>query len=523
MNASPGLAALAPHRIVMAVIFGGALLAGIAILPGANERVAMLERDGHSREALAILEAEYASGDRRYRTLYQMQALYESEGNVEKARQLLEAMAAENPRDASVRNRLVQFYRTAQDQPAYIAALKTLIDLKYSEGACRELIARERTAGDYKAEQSVLQQCRQRGYRRTDDLARLAELAATDGDTAQAAAILRSIDDIKRLKTARERYQLLILLLEQDQPKEAERRAVRWIRASKDDSLAVGLIDTLAHSKFPDSAMEVAKDAGAPGDSISLTVAERLIERSQMVPAQLYLNGWLEKAKSIQEPVAIRFIEAALAAGDPATGLKGARKFGLGRINEALLTRLAGDLSNAGFQSDAEQVSKVAGFSPAVPRSGGGNGAPVPGAGPAPETAAKPGEGAGAGAGGGQRRTVPVAAPTQQDPLETWRRSLWSKMSDDALRRGQALGLAPPQPTVTIESFGASRGRGRFEARTEARPSDSAWPLKKTNRVLQRTKRIKSLHHRPRGSKSQPTGLQPIPAPSPVPKPSPYP
>ena len=482
MNPSVGLASFAPHRILMAVIFGGALLAGFAILPGANERVAMLERDGHGREALAILEHEYASGDRRYRTLYQMQALYESEGNVSKARELLEAMAAANPRDASIRGRLVVFYKNAQDETAYIRALKEQIDLKYSEGACRELIATERSAGDFAKEQMALQQCRQRGYRRPDDLSRLAELVAAGGDSPQAVAILRSIDDLKRLKTVRERYRLLSLLLEQDQPKEAERRAVRWIRGSKDDGLAIGLIDTLARSKFPASAMEVAKDVGAPGDSVSLTVAERLIERSQMVPAQLYLKGWLDRAQLVQESVAARFVEASLSAGDPATAAKGARKFGLERLNAPLLERLAADLSNAGFFSEAEEMQKAAG-APPPPKAAGSDGGANSTSGTGPNGAqVKPTDGA------GPRRVIPAALATQ-DPLEPWRRSLWTKLSDDAFRRGQALGLAPPFPGTTPEPIGPGRGHGRAETKSEQRPGNSAKLLKKTTRVLQRTDR----------------------------------
>ena len=520
MIANAAIGVFAPHRIVMAAVFGSALLAGIAILPGANERVAMLERDGHSREALSILESEYANGDRRYRTLYQMQSLYESEGNVAKARELLEAMAQANPRDFAIRSRLAQFYKSAQDQTAYVQALKAQIDLKYSEAACRELIALDRLAGDYKSEQSALQQCRQRGYRRPDDLSRLAELVATDGDSTQAVAILRSVDDLKRLKTVRERYQLLSLLLEQDQPKEAERRAVRWIKGTKDDALAVGLIDTLAHSKFPASAMEVAKDAGAPGDSISLTVAERLVEQSQMVPAQLYLKGWLDKAQLNQETVAIRFAEAALAAGDPITALKGAKKFGLQKLGSLLLERLAGDLTNAGLLGDAEQVQKAAGTSPVV-REAGKDGVASGQAGISPglDDQTKSGETAAT-----RRPGIPIALAS--DPLEPWRRSLWLKMSDDALRRGQALGLAPPVPAITIEPIAASRGNSRSEARVESRQGVSARILKKADRVLQRTKKIKSLRRKSRGgrenAKSAPYALQPVPAPSPVLKPTPY-
>ena len=514
MKTSAGWAMLSPHRVIMAMIFAGALMVGVAILPGANERVAMLERDGHSRDALKILETEYAHGDRKYRTLYQMQALYENEGDLPKARQLLEAMAVANPRDAALRGQLTLFYKNAQDQPAYIAALKTQIDTKYSESACRELIALLRSQGDYAAEQSALQQCRQRGYRRPEDLSRLAELVAADGDGAQAATILRSIDDLKRLRSGRERYQLLTLLLEQDQPNEAERRALRWIKGTKDDGLAIGLIDTLAHSKFPNLAIAVAKEAGSPGDSVSLTVAERLIERSELVPAKLYLNGWLtgwkEKSQAPQEGLAGRFVEAALNAGDPATALKGARKFGLVAVSPALLERLATELTNAALTTDAAEVRKAAGLEeqpqPSMREDASGNTGDA--LTPDPQSAAiEPAQ------------SAPNQSNTARaDQLEPWRRSLWAKMSDDALRRGQALGLAPMQP-VTIEPF-PSRGRGG--QRAEQRQSASSKLLKKTNRVLQRTKRIRSLRHRPRsGARPGASGL--TSAPNQPAKDNPYP
>ncbi|MEQ1711492.1 MAG: hypothetical protein ABL908_08815, partial [Hyphomicrobium sp.] len=53
-----------PQSIVMSVVFAGALLTGYALLPGVNERIAMLERDGRNTQALDILERRFAEGDR---------------------------------------------------------------------------------------------------------------------------------------------------------------------------------------------------------------------------------------------------------------------------------------------------------------------------------------------------------------------------------------------------------------------------------------------------------------------------
>jgi hypothetical protein len=506
MSGSLASGLFSPHRLILGAIFAGAIAAGWVMLPGQNERVAMLERDGHSREALTILESQYDAGDRRYGTLYQMQALYESEGNVAKARDVLQTMAGQRPRDAGLKRRLAQFYKATQDEAAYHDALRAQIELRYSETACRDLIAALRLKGDYTAEQAALQRCRQKGYRRAEDLSRLAELVAVDGDAAQAAALLRSIDDLKRLRTSQERYQLLTLLLEQDQPKEAERRALRWIRSSKDDQLAVGLIDILARSKFPASAIEVAKDAGEPGDPISLTVAERLIEQAQAGPARLYLNGWLDKSKIGDISTALRFVEAALAVQDPAAAMEGARKFGLDRLPAPVLAVLASALDRRGMSTDASAVRDASARRP----EGGVSTPPA-----AAVAAAEPSE-------PGTEPPAPVAKSAWTnlekpalrrtalpDPLEPWRKSLLTKMTDDAQRRVQSRTFGPPSPAVaaphrTRHTSSFARGRG---ARTDNKVS-GAKLLKKTEKVLQRTKinRDLKLKRRPLKDRGKPQG-----------------
>lgn len=504
----------------MALIYAGALAAGWAMLPGDNERVAMLERDGHSREALSILEQQYANGDRRYRTVHQMQSLYEDEGDVARAGALLALMTHERPRDAGLKRRLAQFYRNTQNESGYLAALQAQIDLRYSEGACRELVARLRLKGDFRAEQTALQTCRQKGYRRPDDLLRLASLAAASGDTAQAATLLRSIDDLKRLKSSHERYQLLTLLLDQDQPREAERRSLRWIRSAKDDTqFAVGLIDLLARSKYPASAMEVAKDAGVPGDSISLTIAERLIEQAQLEPARLYLRGWLERAGLEDRETALRFTEAALATDDPETAFRGARKSGLERLPGPTLRRLTAALEGAEMTGDAEEVRLALRATGVESTSPSETVAPAVGELPQKD-ALQPGAPASA-----VKRTEPrrIRLP---DVLENWRRSLATRMSDDALRRLQALTVGPPAPSGGHVGRHQRRGFSfgvSGEARPELRPGSAKF-LKKTARVLQRAKKNRLLKANRRPLKEQvkkaaPAGGPAVAKPQPSPQP----
>jgi len=451
-----------PYHGVLLAVFAVALGSGWSMLPGESERIAMLERDGHSREALEILENDYESGDRGTRSLRQMLALYEDQGNVAKAREILETLVTQRPRDAALRDRLSKFYRGIGEPSSRIAALRSQIGVRYTEAACRELIAAERLAGNTVAEAEAIQECRQKNYRRADDLSRLAMLSAASGDPALASQIMRSIDDVRRLKEPSERYQFLSLLLDQGQPKEASRRAVRWIRSSKDQTQAVGLIDVLAKSKYPEAALEVAKDAGSAGDHISLTVAERLLEQAQPQAAQLYLRGWLENAQFESEEVISRFVEAALLAQDHATALAGAKKYGLAKLPLDTSRDLVRALRTAGLSKEADELSaaglRTEEYGPPNPifEAAGADKSST-----SPEIQARPA----------------AAIPEQADPLLGWRRALSGQMSEDATHRSAALGRPVPK------HYGAWHGEARAHTRV----------LSKTAKVLQRNKKIRSL------------------------------
>jgi tetratricopeptide (TPR) repeat protein len=330
-----------PYLAVLVAVFAGALGAGYGLLPGAGERIAMLERDGRYTAALELLERRYAAGDHSQRIVYQLQTLYEHFGDLAKARSLLEQLAEQRPRDAQVQRRLALFYKQTQDETAYIRALRSQLDARYNEAACRELIGLLRGRGEHDGEQRAIQECRARGYRRSDDIVRLAGLVAADGDIAQASVLLRSVDDLRRLKSLSERLMLFTALMEIEQPREAQRRAIRWIKGSRDDFLALTIVEMLTDDKRHDLAIELARETGSPGDGVSLAIAEVMLDRSQSIAARSYLRGWLEQAEFESPSVARRFILAALDVDDPALAYEGARRYGLEKLGQSELVNLA--------------------------------------------------------------------------------------------------------------------------------------------------------------------------------------
>lgn len=425
-----------PHALMMSLMFMGAIAVGYLLLPGENERIAMLEGDGHDREALRILEERFATGDRRQSTLYQLQGLYEQFGNLPKLRQTLELLAEQRSRDATLQRKLAQLYKQVQEEQAYLGVLKKQIDLRGSESACKELIGRLRLKGEAEREAAAILTCRQKGYRRSEDVARLASMAAVDGDMAQASSLLRSIDDLKRLKGDRERLQLFSLLLEMDQPREALRRAVRWIKGGKNDALASTLVDMLATANRHDIAIELAREVSGAGEPLGLTTAELMLGLGQTAAAQTQLRGWLDGAALGTSALAARFIEVALEADDAESALLGGRKFGLARLSVTTRQALADALSADGQLSEAEEVRSTlpVGFTDGAESEGG----------QAPSRAIEP-----------------------ADDLQSWRLSLWSRLreeSERAVADAEAEEQSEPEPVLV-----ASKGRRVAHRRTAAR------------------------------------------------------
>ena len=353
--------AFSPHFIVMGLLFAGAVLVGYLLLPDDNERVAMLERDGQDREALQILEQRFTAGDRSGRTLYQLQRLYEDAGNLTGARSMLERLSAARPKDGKLLRDLGELYRVTQDEAGYIRTLEARLALRFSQPVCKELIGLHRRAGRFDDEQRVLSHCAERGYRRNEDIIRLAHLTAVDGKLVEAARLLRQVDDRRQIRQDSDRIMLFQALLESGSADEAKRRAARWFKGSPDDSLVLQMIDTLAADGRHELALELAREVGRPGDSVSLAVAELMLDRREITAARIYLAGWLERAKlhnvELQSAeLSQRAVRAALEAEDPGLALAIAKRQGLAQMQQEDLVGLAEALTAIGDMAAFREV-----------------------------------------------------------------------------------------------------------------------------------------------------------------------
>jgi hypothetical protein len=226
---------------------------------------------------------------------------------------------------------------------------------------------------------------------------------------------------------------LFSILVAADQPKDAVRRASRWLKGGRDEGLALALVEMLVRAGRQDAAIELAREVGVPGDAISLTVAEIMLDRQQTTAAQSYLRGWLDRASLKDERMLVRFIEASLDAEDPALALRAADKAGLDDVPEAQLVGIAEALAAIGDRAGFDKVLSHL----------------------RPETiAANPLIASAAALNGGERQSAEtLLAKVEPDALQDWRLALWARLMESngkAIAAGQALhrlGVeTPPAP-----------------------------------------------------------------------------
>lgn len=443
--------------VAMITVFMAAVVAGWLLLPGDAERIAMLERDGRDLEAMAILEQRFAAGDRRQRTLFHLERQYETAGDLTKARRVLEMLGEARPRDPSVLRQLAYYYKQTEDRDAYMNTLSRQVDVKYSPDACRELIGMLRLAGRYGEEKSTIVKCKHKGYRRTEDIVRLAQLVASDGDVVQASQLLRNVDDLRRLKADRERLQLFAVLLEAEQPREALRRAIRWARGHKDETLPLTLIEMLVRKERQDLAIELAREISVPGDSVSLAVAEIMLDKSQTEAAHSYLRGWMGKARFNEPGLVTRFIDAALDAEDPLLAFGAAAKFGFKRLPEPQLVALGEALAAISARKEVEQVRLA--LSPEALEA-----SPLLGAAVELEK-------------GFTAATSELLTKVEPDSLEDWRLALWARLM---AATGQAA-----TADATLKRLGVQ------ESSTQT--VKAASPAQRAVRTIKRHRKVKKL------------------------------
>ena len=185
----------------------------------------------------------------------------------------------------------------------------------------------------------------------------------------EAAQILRAVDDRRWLRGSRERLMLFEALIATKLPQDALRRGIRWYKGLADEDFALEMISKLVAGERNDLALQMARDIGKPGDSVTLAAGEILVDQVQYEAARAFLAGWLAQAPDMSTETATRFVTAAVDAEDPTLAMKAAERQGLAKFRMGDLIPLAEALMAAGQISNFDKVRAV--FSPETIQSDG--------------------------------------------------------------------------------------------------------------------------------------------------------
>jgi hypothetical protein len=219
MNKAPIFGAMA-CAVVAAVI-------GYLIIPGPLEQVTMLMRDGRDDAALEKADALIEAGHREPGLLMQTFLLNERYGNSERGMAALRAYFQASPNDAEAWRKAASTFAKTHNLEAQIDALEHLVNLTHEPPAVSGLARVYRLHARFDDELRVLQSV-DAAHLEAADTVRLASLLLGRNDLAQAASLLRKLDDQKKITTNDERMMLFGALVDQSNFDEAARRAVDW-------------------------------------------------------------------------------------------------------------------------------------------------------------------------------------------------------------------------------------------------------------------------------------------------------
>ena len=113
------------------------------------------------------------------------------------------------------------------------------------------------------------------------------------------------------------RFTLFQLLVEQDRPDEAMRRAMKWLTAKPDDAAAAQFCADLALSGQVARAATITRQINRPEAEIYITCAERVSRRGEAAIAADLLLAWVAENRSASAQTVDRFVRLALRVGRP--------------------------------------------------------------------------------------------------------------------------------------------------------------------------------------------------------------
>jgi len=291
-------------------------IATYLLLPGADERVAMLIREGKYHEAISQLEGQRAAGDKRPITVALLARAYRASGEFEHAVDLMESYVTSRPDDPAAFAALAGLYGIQERPEAAMAALARQVELAPTRENISRLAAVYRIHGRFDDEIALLDRQRSRVDLGGDDLVRIGEFLAAKGETAGATAALLRAD--KDLPSDQERGRVLLfdLLVSAGRSHEAAERARSWLIAWRKPWIAIRLVRSLARMAPGPDLDRLIEVAVRLHPEATFYLGKAVAEDGAKGSASRLLRGWLSAQASPAADDLHGFLAAARATGD---------------------------------------------------------------------------------------------------------------------------------------------------------------------------------------------------------------
>jgi tetratricopeptide (TPR) repeat protein len=295
-----------------------ALVASYLLLPGSDERIAMLMRDGRYREAAEKLEFRLAQGDDRPIVVAQLARAHEGVGDFARATEILKNYLSLRPNDADAFVILSRLY-AAQDQPdAMLDALARATALAPTRERIARLAGLYRIYGRFSEEIALLERSQGRSDLTADDLLRVAEFLSAKGDTAAATAALLRADAQMPPDQVRGRILLFEQLVAAGRSHEAVNRAKIWLGFWRMPWITLRLVSELIPSASQADLDLLAAHASRLHPETTFYLAKTLADAGREPSAAILLSNWLASQANPSPDDLSGYLAAAKALGNEA-------------------------------------------------------------------------------------------------------------------------------------------------------------------------------------------------------------
>lgn len=278
------------------LVLGIAAAAAAAMVPRANEWVAVMHDDRKQAQIVAQLEPRLAREGENPNLLATLGRAYADLGEADRAIGLLERYVALRPTDADAHGRLAGLYGAVGEVTRQKHALERSVELAPKPPRIAELAALYRSLGEADEERALLARLEPELTLRSGLLLRLAQLHLDRGEAPRAVAALSRAEVIQTAPRGssndEERLLLAASLAETGQGAEAVRFGEAWIAQWRQPWLATRLLVAVAKRAAEPDAAALADAVAALHPEIHLYLVKLLAEQDAPAVARHLLRTW---------------------------------------------------------------------------------------------------------------------------------------------------------------------------------------------------------------------------------------